>query len=551
MVELGDPAPARSPLGFTTTRQDWSAPAAPKVSRRSISWVTAVAVLVTAALTAVLSVLSYQLNRHNEHHLLELQVEQTATVLQTILPAVETPMASALEIASAHHGAPSAFRSYMSSYVGTSPKPFAGAALYHVQGSGFRQLASVGSPLVLPTTSLDVQQTVLANTHPGTVTMSGPFGVTTPHGRVGYTYAASGLVVYAESRLPAHRRVVIKPPSPFVDLRFALYIGRVPSEHSLLETNSDRLPVPGDTAMASVAFGASRLTLVASSDRQLTGGLSGSLWWIVIIVGVVLAALIATTTQWLVRRRQQAEGLTATTELQLAQQRTLAQMVQRALLPESIPDPPGFAAQARYVPGVAGVDIGGDWYDLIPLDERRAFFVIGDVSGRGVQAGTTMASLRFAIRAFVSEGHGPAEVLRHLTALLDVAHGGQFATILCGVLDGAGCRLTAANAGHLPPLLLDRAGSEYLEIPAGPPIGVRSAGSYREVTVPLPSEGTLFTFTDGLVERPGETLDESLDRLRSALHGAASLAEVFEQVVPLLSAGSRDDIAVLGVQWPN
>jgi serine phosphatase RsbU (regulator of sigma subunit) len=197
------------------------------------------------------------------------------------------------------------------------------------------------------------------------------------------------------------------------------------------------------------------------------------------------------------------------------------------------------------------VDIGGDWYDLIPLGERRAFLVIGDVSGRGVQAGTTMASLRFAIRAFVSEGHGPAEVLRHLTALLDVAHGGQFATILCGVLDGSDCQLTAANAGHLPPLLLDPSGSQYLQIPAGPPIGVRSTGSYREVTVSLPRHGTLLAFTDGLVERPGETLDESLERLRSALHGAASLTAVFDQIVPLLNAGSRDDIAILGVQWPN
>src|SRR5579875_1947133 len=148
MVGVDDAAAQSSPAP-ALVRPEQISPATRRPSRLRVSWVSASAALVTAALTAALSVLCYQLNRHNEHRLLELQVKQTATVLQTSLPAIETPLASAAEIAMSHPNAASSFRSYMQAYVGGSPKPFAGAALYRQQGGQPVQIASVGQPLAL------------------------------------------------------------------------------------------------------------------------------------------------------------------------------------------------------------------------------------------------------------------------------------------------------------------------------------------------------------------------------------------------------------------
>src|SRR5207247_49844 len=138
-----------------------------------------------------------------------------------------------------------------------------------------------------------------------------------------------------------------------------------------------------------------------------------------------------------------------------------------------------------------GVEIGGDWYDLIPLTDQQVFFVIGDVSGRGVHAGTMMASLQFAIRGFVSEGHPPAAVLDRLSNMVDVGRDGRSATVLCGVVDIQRHEISLANAGHLPPLLLGANTSEYVSTPVGPPIGVPADTPYRSVTVSTPTHGTL------------------------------------------------------------
>jgi serine phosphatase RsbU (regulator of sigma subunit) len=250
------------------------------------------------------------------------------------------------------------------------------------------------------------------------------------------------------------------------------------------------------------------------------------------------------------RRRRAAERLTARTQEQLAEQRSIAAVLQQAMLPETLPTVPGIRIQASYLPGAVGVDIGGDWYDVLPLDEHRVFFVIGDVSGRGLAAGTTMAALRFAVHAFVSEGHDPGEVLDRLTALLSVERDGQFATILCGVFDVEGRTISIANAGHLPPLLVTDE-VRYLGADGGPPIGVTHTKLYSTVTVPVPDDAVLIAFTDGLVERRGEPLDEGLERLRSAIEPRSSVDEVFERIVPEFAADSSDDIAILGVQWPG
>jgi serine phosphatase RsbU (regulator of sigma subunit) len=217
--------------------------------------------------------------------------------------------------------------------------------------------------------------------------------------------------------------------------------------------------------------------------------------------------------------------------------------------PASVPD---LDTAVRYVPGSAGLYIGGDWYDVVDLGPGRSFVSIGDVVGRGVQAGAVMSSVRSAVRAFVSEGHGPASVLDRVSRLIGETEPGFFATMVCGVLDRGRGELTFANAGHLPPLVCAGAQSCYLEAEVGPPVGaLADARPYAERVVSLPAEGRLLLFTDGLIERRGESIDDGLDRLRAAAQSAPGPVEEFLDHITgqLREETARDDTAVLAVHW--
>ena len=169
----------------------------------------------------------------------------------------------------------------------------------------------------------------------------------------------------------------------------------------------------------------------------------------------------------------------------------------------------------RYVAGMKSMDIGGDWYDVIRRDDDHFLFVVGDVSGRGVRAATIMASLHYSIRAYAAEGDLPATILAKLCRLLDVDRDGHFATILAGYVDVDRREVTLASAGHFAPLLMSRDKTDYVDIVTGLPIGIGTSPTYPTVTFTVPPHGTLLAFTDGLVERRGESLDAGLKRLRA------------------------------------
>ena len=514
-------------------------------------------VVVVAGLvaTGLLSWLAYSINSRNESRLLNLQTKETGAVLQVVLPTIQTPLASAAALAASDGGDASNFTSYMSAYLG-SAGPFVSTSLWRVSG-GSAQLvvhAGVASDLIAdPARAASVLPRAAGVR---TLTVIGPVGKSPATLRLGYAFASSGAsptyVAYAESPLPPGRRVNVQPGSPFSDLRFALYLGRATDSSALLETNSATLPISGRTARVTVPFGGNSLTLVATPAGQLGGTLSEFLWWIVLIVGVIISVVAAVMTERLVRRRRAAESLTTEVEDLLREQRSIAVSLQHALLPRAIPELTGIEIAVRYIPGVSGVEIGGDWYDVIEVDRRRFFFVVGDVSGRGVNAGSVMASLMYAVRGFVSEGHPPTTILDTLRGLLSVAKDGHFATVLCGLVDVDRHEVTIANAGHLPPLLIRTgARSEFVATQVGPPIGVASRTGYEPVTVTVPPKATLLAYTDGLVERPGEALDTGLDRLRhSSVNAAASLEESLDTVVTdLTNDAHNDDTAILGMRW--
>jgi serine phosphatase RsbU (regulator of sigma subunit)/anti-sigma regulatory factor (Ser/Thr protein kinase) len=231
---------------------------------------------------------------------------------------------------------------------------------------------------------------------------------------------------------------------------------------------------------------------------------------------------------------------------------SLVEALQRNLLPAQLPQPPGVELAARYLPGGRRAQVGGDWYDAIPLEEGRIGLVIGDVVGHGLEAAALMGRLRNALRAYAHEGHAPAVALERLDRMVQTLELGRTATVLYMVVEQDGSSLSYASAGHLPPLMLGADGEcRYLEDGGGVPIGVLPDSAYRERRCDLAAGATLLLYTDGLVERRDAGLDHGLDRLREAIDGMrADPAELCEQVVSaMLGDGpASDDVAVLALR---
>lgn len=203
-----------------------------------------------------------------------------------------------------------------------------------------------------------------------------------------------------------------------------------------------------------------------------------------------------------------------------AQAEAIAETLQRSFLPERLPEFPGVSLAARYIPGTAGVEVGGDWYDVFVLTGGHLGVAMGDVVGRGVGAASLMGQLRNALRAYAFEGHEPAAVAERLNRLVQSLNPGQIATVVYLVLEPDTRTVRFTSAGHLPPLLVAPDGAAaFLETGGSPPLGAAAYVPYRESHVTLEPGSTLVVYTDGLVERREEALDEGLERLRRTAAG--------------------------------
>jgi serine phosphatase RsbU (regulator of sigma subunit)/anti-sigma regulatory factor (Ser/Thr protein kinase) len=207
----------------------------------------------------------------------------------------------------------------------------------------------------------------------------------------------------------------------------------------------------------------------------------------------------------------------------LDEQRAVTEIMQRTLLPEALPQIPGLRFSAKYLPAGSAVRIGGDWYDVFQLPSGRLAFVIGDVVGRGVLAASVMAEIRTALRAYVMEGHALGRVMRLLNDLLISLGRNRGATAAIIELDLEAGELAAVSAGHLPALVLSPDGRPtFLQQPRGLPLGISPGAEYELCRHPFPVGSVLLLYTDGLVERRAEPIDEGLERLRTAAGQAAS-----------------------------
>lgn len=233
--------------------------------------------------------------------------------------------------------------------------------------------------------------------------------------------------------------------------------------------------------------------------------------------------------------------------------RETAVTLQRSLLPQELEQPDDLRIAATYQPGGTDAAVGGDWYDVITLGAGRTALVIGDVMGRGVRAAAVMGQLRTAVRAYARLDLPPHEVLQLLDGLAADIDASQIATCAYAVHDPNEGRLVYASAGHLPILVCDEDGTvRRAADPTGPPLGT-GGWIHTSGTIDLPPGSTAVLYTDGLVERRSEDIDEGVAALERALSGAKGSPQVVcDRLIRSLgvTAEHDDDVAVLVVQHP-
>ncbi|MFD5427669.1 SpoIIE family protein phosphatase [Streptomyces sp. NPDC127084] len=229
----------------------------------------------------------------------------------------------------------------------------------------------------------------------------------------------------------------------------------------------------------------------------------------------------------------------------------LATMLQRSLLPRKLPELPGGEAVARYLPATAGLEVGGDWYDVIPLRDGHVALVIGDVQGHSAGAATIMGQMRTAVRAYAVEGHPPDVVMARANRLLVGMETDLFATCLYADLDMEEGIARLVRAGHLPPVIrYPDGGTEVMDIAGGPPLGVLPDEEFPLNEAGLAPGTLLILLTDGLVESSTLHVDDGMRRVCDVL-AAADPAEPGRVADELLVSASRrdDDVAVLILRY--
>ena len=233
-------------------------------------------------------------------------------------------------------------------------------------------------------------------------------------------------------------------------------------------------------------------------------------------------------------------------------ERTIAETLQRSILPAALPRVEGLQLAAQYLPGTSEVDVGGDWFDALRLPDGKVGLIVGDVVGKGVYAAASMGQLRNALRAFSVDRLKPGSALARLSRLSDDTLDTAFATIVYAAVDpetGA-CRI--ASAGHPPPLVVYPDGrAEFIESVRGLPLGTGIESRYRQELLELPAGAVLVLYTDGLVERRGRSIDVGLAELRqAALQAPGAPEQLVARIVDELvgDAERGDDVAILAAR---
>ncbi|MBP0455359.1 MULTISPECIES: SpoIIE family protein phosphatase [unclassified Kitasatospora] len=242
-------------------------------------------------------------------------------------------------------------------------------------------------------------------------------------------------------------------------------------------------------------------------------------------------------------------GLAVDTALRYAREWEIANELQRSMLPLRLPQPHGVRLSQRYLPGERGAQVGGDWYDAVPLPGNRVALIVGDVMGHSLTSAAIMGQLRTSAQTLAALDLPPHEVLYHLDEQAQrLGREQHLATCVYAVYDPIANRVVLANAGHVPPVLVRPDGTaELLELDSGAPIGVGGV-DFSSVELPAPPGSALLLFTDGLVETRNRPISDGLELLRARLATVQPQApeQLCQEALRILPPGDRgDDIALL------
>lgn len=228
----------------------------------------------------------------------------------------------------------------------------------------------------------------------------------------------------------------------------------------------------------------------------------------------------------------------------------IAATLQEALLPGILPSVTDVQFGVRYFAGTEGTDVGGDWYDIIEIDENRMVITIGDVIGRGIKAAVMMGQYRDYLRSYAFERYSPAVTLARLNEMVNALRNEAFATCIVIVLDRSKRRIAYASAGHPPPMMRFADGTvAVLDGAASMPIGAWPDTEYGETACDMPAGATLVLYTDGLVETRRRGASEGIDLLRIVLaRGPANVELMLDGILRELAPDRSDDVAILVIE---
>ena len=492
--------------------------------------------------------------RDQESRILKERTNEIVAVLTLAVNNLQSNMASLGAVARVTHGSGPAFMDAAGTVLATAQSPTS-YALVQRSGDGFVVATTAGKVLtsgqrITGVAAQTIDQAMKQHTFLGT-----PVIGTGKDRALGFALggpaAPPNTIVYEQSVLGPVTVTPRTSSQPFSELDVVLYSGTKADKSQLLLTTTLSLPLHGRVrhALMPVGTGPGKWLMGVTAKKPLVGTVAWNMPWYVLGGLLVAAVLIAIAIETVARRRDLAVEL-------YEAEHGIAERLQRSLLPE-LPRVPGLELAARYLAGGRGQEVGGDWFDVFRVEGEGIGIAIGDVIGHDLAAATAMAQLRSALRAYAWDGAEPAAVVDRLDRMVDNFGLAQLVTVVYGVLtppDASGERVFRfANAGHLSPLAVDPQGQvQVLDSVASVIIGAPLPSTRAQSEHRLEAGSTLLLFTDGLVELPGTTLDDSLDRLIDtvARQGAGGSAEdLCTAVLNEMTGGTlRDDVALLAVR---
>ncbi|HVT65855.1 MAG TPA: PP2C family protein-serine/threonine phosphatase [Mycobacteriales bacterium] len=522
--------------------------------RRRWGWLSLATLVVLLGVTVVVSLTVRGAVHHQENRLLKERANEVALVLKEAVDSLSSQVETVGRVMQATDNSPAAFRRASAALVNDS-KGKDTLVLLRQTSAGY-QVELVNGP------AYQVGQT-LAGSVAATLDRAGVSGKVLPTPvmgaganrtlgfALGPPIAPDGTVLYLQIILGDLSPPQAASTAPFHELDTALYDAPTPNPTQALVATRTDLPLQGDVRSVTVLAGATPWLLQVHAIHPLVGTTTAKAPWLALGGGLLLSVLLATVVEIETRRRRSALALYRT-------EHQIAEGLQRSLLP-SLPTIGGLEIAARYLPGSAAQEVGGDWYDLFELEGDHIGIAVGDVLGHDIEAAVLMSRVQTALRAHAIAGEQPAQVLDRLDNLVTSLNTDRLVTVFYGVLGPAGAdgerQLVFANAGHPPPLLhvtgggvveLDDAASMLLGAPA------LNEAPRDQQSVPIRAGSTLLLYTDGLVEIPGESLTDLIADLKLAMSSSAQRGttnEVCDQLLATMRPEAlRDDVAMLVVR---